>query len=287
MKNRKIISILVILIGVLSLFSCIIGLMNQDSTQTRDFLTITGETVKIYGSGLYKNDSFSVVAQGQASDFVTLFLAIPLLIFSLIKALKQSFRGSLLLIGTLAYFLYTYVSYTFLWTYNNLFIVYVALMSMSLFALILSIQTIDLNELPNKFSNKLPVKILSTYQFFIAVMIGMLWMGKIITSLLTNTPPVGLEHYTTLVIQAMDLGFVVPLAFLSGYLLLRKKPYGYLLTSIIVLKGISMLTSITAMIINMIVSGIEVSLIELSLFIVLDLLGGLVLILFLRGIKED
>jgi hypothetical protein len=222
MKNRKIISILVILIGVLSLFSCILGLMNQDNTQTRDFLSITGETVKIYGSGLYKNDSLSVVAQGQASDFVTLFLAIPLLIFSLIKALKQSFKGSLLLIGTLAYFLYTYVSYTFLWTYNNLFIVYVALMSMSLFALILSIQTIDLNKLPSKFSNKLPLKLLSAYQFFIAVMIGMLWMGKIITSLLTNTPPIGLEHYTTLVIQAMDLGFVVPLAFLSGYLLLKK-----------------------------------------------------------------
>lgn len=287
MKNRKIISILVILIGVLSLFSCILGLMNQDNTQTRDFLSITGETVKIYGSGLYKNDSLSVVAQGQASDFVTLFLAIPLLIFSLIKALKQSFKGSLLLIGTLAYFFYTYVSYTFLWTYNNLFIVYVALMSMSLFALILSIQTIDLNKLPSKFSNKLPLKLLSAYQFFIAVMIGMLWMGKIITSLLTNTPPIGLEHYTTLVIQAMDLGFVVPLAFLSGYLLLKKKPYGYLLTSIIVLKGISMLTSITAMILNMMISGIEVSLIELSIFIVLDILGGLVLILFLREIKED
>ena len=287
MKNRKIISILVILIGVLSLLSCILGLMNQDNTQTRDFLSITGETVKIYGSGLYKNDSLSVVAQGQASDFVTLFLAIPLLIFSLIKALKQSFKGSLLLIGTLAYFFYTYVSYTFLWTYNNLFIVYVALMSMSLFALILSIQTIDLNKLPSKFSNKLPLKLLSAYQFFIAVMIGMLWMGKIITSLLTNTPPIGLEHYTTLVIQAMDLGFVVPLAFLSGYLLLKKKPYGYLLTSIIVLKGISMLTSITAMILNMMISGIEVSLIELSIFIVLDILGGLVLILFLREIKED
>lgn len=287
MKNRKIISILVILIGVLSLLSCILGLMNQDNTQTRDFLSITGETVKIYGSGLYKNDSLSVVAQGQASDFVTLFLAIPLLIFSLIKALKQSFKGSLLLIGTLAYFFYTYVSYTFLWTYNNLFIVYVALMSMSLFALILSIQTIDLNKLPSKFSNKLPVELLSAYQFFIAVMIGMLWIGKIITSLLTNTPPIGLEHYTTLVIQAMDLGFVVPLAFLSGYLLLKKKPYGYLLTSIIVLKGISMLTSITAMILNMMISGIEVSIIELSLFTTLDLLGGLMLVLFLREIKED
>jgi hypothetical protein len=48
-----------------------------------------------------------------------------------------------------------------------------------------------------------------------------------------------------------------------------------------------MLTSITAMILNMMISGIEVSLIELSLFTVLDILGGLVLILFLREIKED
>ena len=227
------------------------------------------------------------MAQGHASDFVTLFLGIPLLIISLRITLKESFKGKLLLIGTLAYFLYTYVSYTFLWTYNNLFIVYVALMSMSLFALILTIQSINIEELPYKFTNKLPVKLLSTYQIFIAIMIGMLWMGKIITSLLTNTPPIGLEHYTTLVIQAMDLGFVVPLAFISGYLLLKRRPYGYLLTSIIVLKGISMLTSITAMILNMMIKGIEVSIIELGLFTVLDLVGGLVLVLFLRNIKED
>ena len=287
MKNKRIISILVIFISILATLTSILGLLNIDHLNIKEFISITGETVKIYGSGLYKNDSLSTVAQGQASDFITLIFAIPLLLWSLYLSIKGVFKGQLLLIGTLAYFLYTYVSYTFLWNYNVLFIVYVALMSMSFFALVLTIQTIDINSLEKKFSDQLPIKLLTSFQWTIGLLIGLLWIEKIASSILLNTPPVGLEHYTTLVIQAMDLGFVVPIAFLSGTLLLKKKPYGYLLTSIVIFKGVTMLTAITAMIINMLLQGITVSLVEMGVFIGLDIFGLSMLFIFLNGIKKE
>jgi hypothetical protein len=287
MKNKRIISILVIFISILATLTSILGLLNIDHLNIKEFISITGETVKIYGSGLYKNDSLSTVAQGQASDFITLIFAIPLLLWSLYLSIKGVFKGQLLLIGTLAYFLYTYVSYTFLWNYNVLFIVYVALMSMSFFALVLTIQTIDINSLEKKFSDQLPIKLLTGFQWTIGLLIGLLWIEKIASSILLNTPPVGLEHYTTLVIQAMDLGFVVPIAFLSGTLLLKKKPYGYLLTSIVIFKGVTMLTAITAMIINMLIQGITVSLVEIGVFIGLDIFGLSMLFIFLNGIKKE
>lgn len=287
MKNKRIISILVIFISILATLTSILGLLNIDHSNIKEFISITGETVKIYGSGLYKNDSLSTVAQGQASDFITLIFAIPLLLWSLYLSIKGVFKGHLLLIGTLAYFLYTYVSYTFLWNYNVLFIVYVALMSMSFFALVLTIQTIDINSLEKKFSDQLPIKLLTGFQWTIGLLIGLLWIEKIASSILLNTPPVGLEHYTTLVIQAMDLGFVVPIAFLSGTLLLKKKPYGYLLTSIVIFKGVTMLTAITAMIINMLLQGITVSLVEIGVFIGLDIFGLSMLFIFLNGIKKE
>ena len=287
MKNKRIISILVIFISILATLTSILGLLNIDHLNIKEFISITGEIVKIYGSGLYKNDSLSTVAQGQASDFITLIFAIPLLLWSLYLSIKGVFKGQLLLIGTLAYFLYTYVSYTFLWNYNVLFIVYVALMSMSFFALVLTIQTIDINSLEKKFSDQLPIKLLTGFQWTIGLLIGLLWIEKIASSILLNTPPVGLEHYTTLVIQAMDLGFVVPIAFLSGTLLLKKKPYGYLLTSIVIFKGVTMLTAITAMIINMLLQGITVSLVEMGVFIGLDIFGLSMLFIFLNGIKKE
>ena len=83
----------------------------------------------IYGKGLYYNDSVSVASQGRAQDIVTLTVGIPFLIVSLIFANKRSLRGKLLLTGALGYFLYTYMSYSFLAMYNNFFLIYIMMIS--------------------------------------------------------------------------------------------------------------------------------------------------------------
>jgi hypothetical protein len=41
--------------------------------------------------------------------------------------------------------------------------------------------------------------------------------------------PVALEHYTTLIVQGLDLGFLLPLAVITGVLLIKKNRFGYLL----------------------------------------------------------
>ena len=64
-----------------------------------------------------------------------------------------------------------------------------------------------------------------------------MWLKMILESLLTGTVPVALESYTTLVIQALDLGIVVPAAVLSGYLLLKNKKWGYTIASIFMIKA--------------------------------------------------
>lgn len=281
MKNKKAMAVLVIMVILFSAFACLAGLTFKGGDGQYEFLSITGETVQIFGQGLYKNDSVSVVAQGRASDFVTLIFAIPLLLVSLILASKGSFRGRLLLSGTLGYFLYTYMSYTFLWMYNPLFIVYVFLMSFSFFAFVLSLMSFEIEKMPSMFKEKLPVRFLGTFQLLIAFAIGMLWLGKIVPSLLNGAVPVGLEHYTTLVIQGMDLGFVVPAAALSGILLIKRKPFGYLLSSVVILKGITMLTAISAMIISMALSGVEMNPVEIIIFPVFNLLAVISMVLLL------
>jgi hypothetical protein len=68
-------------------------------------------------------------------------------------------------------------------------------------------------------------------------MLAAMWLKMILESLLTGTVPVALESYTTLVIQALDLGIVVPAAVLSGYLLLKNKKWGYTIASIFMIKA--------------------------------------------------
>ena len=153
MKYKKYIKILVTIIIILSAIASIVGLFSNEGNGQHNITSIHGEQVTIYGKGVYKNDSVSLVAQGKAQDAVIVIIGIPMLLIALVTIRKESLPGKLLRAGTLAYFLYTYMSYTFLWNYNYMFLVYVILMSCSLFAFILSIMDIDVANLRNSFKD--------------------------------------------------------------------------------------------------------------------------------------
>ena len=285
MKFKKSMTILVLGIVILSFTACIFGLFSAGGTGEYEYKTINDEVVKVIGSGLYKNDSISIAAQGKASDLVTIVLGIPLLLISFYYANKGSFRGKIILTGTLGYFLYTFMSYTFLWMYNQFFIIYVMLMSLSLFAFILALMSFDMENIDSNFNEELPVKFLGGFQIFLGFAIGMLWLGKIVPSIFNGAVPVGLEHYTTLVIQGMDLGIVVPAEILSGILLIKRKPFGYLLSPVLIIKGIAMLTCISAMMINMALNSVNMSIGEIVIFPMFSLLAVLCLIILLKNTK--
>ncbi|MCG8481869.1 MAG: hypothetical protein MJA31_01025 [Clostridia bacterium] len=285
MKYKKTILLLVILIGILSLAVSSIGLFSSEAFGDRIFTSLYGEQIELYGKGIYHRDSVSMVAQGKAQDMVTMILGIPLLLISLLLTHKGSLRGQLLLTGTLGYFLYTYTSYVFLWMYNSLFLVYVLLMSVSFFALILNLMSFDILQLPKHFNKRLPVKVLGIFQIALGIVIALLWIGKIANADTTSIPPEGLEHYTTLVIQGLDLGFIVPIAILSGVLIIRRKPFGYLLSSIIIMKGFTMGITILAMIRGMASAGVAVNLIEIIIFSAINVWMAICMVLLLKNIN--
>lgn len=288
MKNKKAITVLVIIITILSFIAAAMGVFSGqgETAEQHQFLSLNGENITLHGRGIYQNDSVSAAAQAIAQDAVTLALGIPMLLISLILARKGWLKGRLLLTGTIGYFLYAYMSYTFLCMYSSLFLVYVVLMSASLFAFILCIMTFDIVALKNSFSPKLPVRFIGGFQLFIAFMLFIMWLGRIVPPLIAGNIPLGLEHYSTLVIQAMDLGIIVPVATLSGMMIIKKKNFGYLLSSIIIIKGLTMLTALTAMIIGMINAGVEVSIVEMTIFPLFNIIAIFCLVVLLRNINE-
>lgn len=286
MKFKKTITILVLCICLLSLVTSLVGFFYSQGNGEYNFISVFGEKVKLYGDGIYKHDSISIVAQGKAQDVVTVLLGIPLLLISLYISRNGLLKGKLLLAGTLGYFLYTYVSYVFLWMYNPLFLVYVVLMSASFFSFTLTMMSFDVDKLSSYFKEGLPVRFIGGVQIFISVMLLMLWLGKIVPALINGTTPEGLDHYTTLVIQGMDLGFIVPIAFISGVLIIKRKPFGYLLSSIVIMKGFSMGTAIITMIISMIFAGVQVDIVEIIIFSIFSLIIIYCLFLILSNINE-
>jgi hypothetical protein len=172
MKFKKDLLLIVIAIVILALTASLSGIFSSQGRGKSEFHSLHGETITIYGKGLYRYDSVSGASQAIAQDIVTLFLGIPLLIIALILSRRGLLKGRLLLTGTLAYFLYTYASYSFLVMYNSLFMVYVLLMSASFFAFTLMMMSFDWTDLSSRFSPRLPVKFLGGFLILIGVMIG-------------------------------------------------------------------------------------------------------------------
>lgn len=284
MKYNPALKWLIPLIFVLTLVAALAGLWPAEGTPY-PLTTFRGEEVTINARGLYYWDTVSSVAQMQANDLVTLMLGLPLLLVSFWLNLRGSLRGRLLLAGTLGFILYTYITMAFGAQYNALFLVYVALLSLSLFAFVLVMMTFDLPALPARFSEQLPRGWIAGLLFFAAAFLSLAWLGRIAATFSPGAVP-PLENTTSLFIQAMDLGIIVPVCLLSGILLLRRQPWGYLLASVGLMKFLTMGTAVSVMALNMARVGVPVSVVELVIFLTIALANLVMVGLLLRNIRD-
>lgn len=286
MKYQSTLKWLILPIGVLALFAILMGLFYETPGAPYPITSFRGEEVTINGHGLYYYDSVSSAAQMQGNDFIALILGMPLLIVSTIIAFRGSLRGRLLLTGTMGFFLYTYLSMSMLTAYNMLFLVYVALFTMSLYAFILCMLSFDLQDLPRHFSDELPRGWIAGVLFAVGGFLCLAWVGRVVPELLNAQTPAALENTTTRVIQALDLSLIVPLVVLAGILLLKRSAWGYLLASVAILKGLTMALAVSAMAINMALRGVPDSMSIMVPFLVLTALNVVAAVSLLRNIRE-
>jgi hypothetical protein len=286
MKYQSVFKVLLPLIFVLALLAAGMGLFDQAPGHSYALTNFRGEQVTISGRGLYYWDTLSAAAQMQANDLITLVVGLPLLALGAWLALHGSLRGQLLLTGTLGFFLYTYLSMCMLAAYNGLFLVYVALFGLSLYAFALSLMSVDVAALPGHFSARFPRGWVAGLLFLVGGFLLAAWLGRVVPELLNPQTPAALENATTRVIQAMDLALVAPLAVVGGVLLLRRQPWGYLLASVAVLKGLTLALAVSAMAINMTLAGVPDSLGFMVPFLVLTSLNLAAGVVLLRSIQE-
>ena len=245
MKSSKIVVWLSWLIAVLAFIAVGIGLFYQDGGSSYTFTTLHGQSVQIFGQGLYRYDIPITAVGYRAGDAVTLVLAIPLLIISSMLYQRGQLRGGLLLTGVLAYFLYSYGSMAFGAAYNPLFLVYIVLFSASLFAFVLSLTSFVVPELPTHFSADLPRRGIGVFLVVSGGILALVWLVlSLVPALLRGTVPLEVASYTTFITAAIDIGVVAPALIISGALLLRNAPIGYVLSSTLLVFTVTMGTSL-------------------------------------------
>ncbi len=222
---------LVPLIALLALISAGAGLLVSGGDGPRTFTNVYGQVVELYGRGLYRHDSLLAGAGFRGVDAVTLFLAIPLLLAAFLRARRGSQDAQLVLLAALFYFLYNGASMTFSAMFNPLFLVYVALFSASLFAVILALVTFDTQTLAARVRPGFPHRGLAVFLMVVGFGTLLIWLSEVIGPLLTGTAPSLIGPYTTLFTHGFDSAIITPAAVLTGILLWRRRPSGYLLAA--------------------------------------------------------
>jgi hypothetical protein len=259
MKTKKMIAVLVVTIAVLSAIAAVSGIFSDAGDGPFDHESIRGTTVKVYGKGIYGHMPADVAIQGIAQDWITLLVAVPLMLLSLIGFLNDNLRSRFLLTGTVGYFFVTYLFYLNMGMFNSLFLVYAALLALTFFALLNLLLTFDYSGIKYHLPKTVPAKWAGGFLMFNALAIAWMWLAIVVPPLLDGSIyPESLFHFTTLVVQGLDLGLLLPICFVSGYLLYRKTPMGLITGTVYIIFLSILMTALTAKIIAMAQSGVGV-----------------------------
>ena len=228
---RKLVVICTVLVILLSLVASLAGSLSYGLEHYRTVTTPRGEVVEVADAGIYRYSVRALVTAGTPWDVVRLLVGIPVLLVSFIFHQRGSLRGTVLFVGSLASFLYQYLLWTFDWAFNSLFLVYVALFSLSLWTLVFVLAGIDGAQVRAAIGKRFPVKTVASFSFTLSAMLVLKCLGEILPSVSSTAMPAAATGYYTMVDQALDLGLLAPFGIVAGALLLKRESLGYLLSS--------------------------------------------------------
>ncbi|MDW7675535.1 MAG: hypothetical protein SCK28_13485 [Bacillota bacterium] len=220
--------------------------MNYSNLKTTYIISIATAVLALVAAGggllldnLYLDNNDFILIGWYANDMVTLLVALPLLAASIIFSIKGSYRAQLLLLGILNYMFYNYAFYLFGAALNMFFLIYAALLVLPVFGLIFGLLNLDMDKIGDSFSDRTPVRLISSFMIFLALMLGIAWTGQWLNFVINGQLPQIMVDVgaTNNIVAALDLTLVVPFFTLAAIWLWQRKAIGYVLAIIVLVKG--------------------------------------------------
>ena len=159
---------------------------------------------------------------------LTMFaLALPVLLFGMVRSTRGSARGRAALIGALAYLTYNAMLLVYATPFNELFLAYIALFGLAIWSLVSSL----LDPLPLQAGDsKLPARGIAAFILTVVALNAIGWLGFVIPDL-GEDPPGFLSGtgLTTNPIYVQDLAIWLPAQAVVAVMLWRRLPAGIFL----------------------------------------------------------
>ena len=200
-------------------------------------LAVPVHLVGLLAPQLYR-DPLVLLPQNLGTDVVTLCLGIPLLGIAAGAMRVGSLRARLLWLGALGYLVYAYGMYALGVRWTPLFLAYLTLFSLSFFALVIGLLDTDAAAV-RAAADRAPVRAVAAYLIAIAVLVAALWLKEEVASLLSGTVPPSVQQFEvpTNIVHVFDLGIVLPAMMIAAVMVLRDRPWGYVLAGLLLVKA--------------------------------------------------
>lgn len=192
-------------------------------------LAIAGSVTSLAVPRIYAGLTPAFLPQALAQDIVNLAVAAPAMLILAGLALRGSVRAYLLWLGVLTFTVYNYVIYTFSIPFGALFLPWVGVLGLCLFALIGGVAAADHDRVATCFVNRRAVVVVAWSLMVVAVLFGLLWLSEDLPALLAGVVPQSVREMAvpTNPVHILDLAFFLPATLVTGVQLLRRKAFTF------------------------------------------------------------
>lgn len=201
-------------------------------------LALPTHVIGLLAPSIYR-DPAVLLPQNWATDLVTLCVGVPLLGFATLAMRRGSVPARVLWLGALGFMAYEYAMYALAVHWNVLFLLYVALFGLSFYALVLGFAGTDPAQVRAVLAHRPPAGPVATYLFVIAVVVAAMWLAEDVGALARGSVPASVAQFETPtnIVHVFDLAIVLPAMIVAAVLLVRDRPWGYLLAGTVLVKA--------------------------------------------------
>jgi hypothetical protein len=221
-QRSKITAVMTLITSVLIIFACLSGILKESIYN--DVLSV-GTITKF------------LLAGSRAQDIIFIPLAILLAFLSVLFLRRPGYKLLITIIGLSCNFFYGYALYAMQGQYTSIYIVYLAIFSLSIYSIVLGLLSFPAEFAVKTSLSKGLSRSISIFLYSIVFMLGLIWLIRISPDIARHIPQ---DTYGVFV---LDLCIVFPAVAIAATLLIRRKPYGNIFAGVALMKAFTVCLS--------------------------------------------
>lgn len=236
----------------------------------------------------YSLETANWQAQAVGQDIADLFLVTPVLLITAFLASRRNSIGTLLWGGTLLYLIYTFIIYNFAIHCNSMFVFYCLALGLSFYSFLYFITSLVTEHVGNSLKNTTIIKTTGIYFLILPALFYFLWLSEVVPAVVSGTIPKSLIEtgLFTNPVHVIDLSIFLPGIFITGLLILKRKPLGLLLTPVLLTFFVLMDITLAGLIIIMNQRGVEQSYEVAIVMSIFALISFVLLVWYIKSTKN-